>query len=507
MLEFAPLGESALIVRVQSEEEVLGTLVAWKRALEARDGIEECLPAYSSLTIFFRPELWTASQIEQEVRGLPWSTEEVSGELHDIPVCYDGACAPDMEAYAETVGMTPEEVVEMHTQAEYTVAGIGFSPGFAFLSGLPEELACPRRAEPRMVVPSGSVGVANVQTGVYPSETAGGWNLIGRTNVPLVDYEADLPSRLQVGDRVRFVSRPELELSSTLSKMDKVDEATEGVEIVAPGFYSTIQDLGRRRGRDQGLPVGGAMDRERVELLNALLDNESGAAVIEFSQKGPVLRFDRDAVVAVGAACLPSVDGVRRAPWSLIQMRAGQTLDCGVMTSGVWGYVAIRHGWQVPPLYGSVSAHPHLGIGRILAEGGRLCYQSSTVTQDGFGIVQEDRERNMYQSVSVVAGAQWDWFSPEQQALFLNSTYEITRHSNRVGYRLQGAALETGARELTSEGASSGTIQITNGGQPIVLMADAQSIGGYPKIAHICERELGRFAQMPAGSRVRFALA
>jgi KipI family sensor histidine kinase inhibitor len=130
----------------------------------------------------------------------------VAGRLVEIPVAYGGEHGPDLADVAAHTGLTPAEVVRRHSAGEYIVYLLGFLPGFAFMGGLPPELATPRRAEPRTAVPARSVGIGGEQTGIYPLVSPGGWQLIGRTSLELFDPTAESPTLLRPGDRVRFVA-------------------------------------------------------------------------------------------------------------------------------------------------------------------------------------------------------------------------------------------------------------------------------------------------------------
>ncbi len=134
----------------------------------------------------------------------------------EIPVCYGGELGPDLDDVARTHGLAPEEVIRLHADADYLVYMIGFMPGFAYLGGLPERIATPRRKTPRTAVPAGTVGIGGRQTGVYPLVSPGGWNLIGRTPVKIFDIKRDEPTLLSTGDRVRFrpISRSEFDEAS-----------------------------------------------------------------------------------------------------------------------------------------------------------------------------------------------------------------------------------------------------------------------------------------------------
>lgn len=173
----------------------------------------ECVAAYASLMLRFDPLQWaTADQGKphQQVRaaalaalGAAQDATEPARE-HVIPVSYGGAFGPDLVAVAAYAKLSPDEVIARHTAARYRVAMIGFAPGFPYLLGLDPMLAMPRRSDPRQRVPTGSVAIGGSQTGVYPAELPGGWQLVGRTPLLLFDITAARPARLVAGDRVRF---------------------------------------------------------------------------------------------------------------------------------------------------------------------------------------------------------------------------------------------------------------------------------------------------------------
>ena len=228
-----PLGDSALIVRVVDDFEkdpdgALHAVLTSLRHLEAAKipGIIELAPAYTTIGIFYDPmqiEAGAAGQVPFEVvatkirsvlSGSALGDEtETEAPVVEIPVCYGGDLGPDLSDVARAAGLAEAEVVRRHASPIYRVACVGFIAGFSFLSGLPRELATPRRAPPRKEVPAGSVGIGGAQTGIYPRKSPGGWNLIGRTPLRLFEVERDPPARLRPGDRVRFreISREEFD--------------------------------------------------------------------------------------------------------------------------------------------------------------------------------------------------------------------------------------------------------------------------------------------------------
>jgi len=196
-----PVGERGLLVEVE-ELEMVHRLHAALRALD-QPGVVELVPGYRTLLLV--AEQGRAEVLDELAADLPHlelpDADAVAGEPVEIPVRYDGEDLPEV---ARLTGLDAEEVVRRHTAPEYTVAFLGFSPGFPYLVGLDPALEVPRRDTPRTSIPAGSVGLAGGQTGIYPTASPGGWQLIGRTGVTLFDPDRDPPALLGPGSRLRF---------------------------------------------------------------------------------------------------------------------------------------------------------------------------------------------------------------------------------------------------------------------------------------------------------------
>ncbi len=170
-------------------------------------GVVEIIPTYRSLLILYDPFLTDPPQLEEALLRLEERLSEIEippPKTVEIPVCYGGEFGPDLEFVAQSHGLSPEEVIRLHSEPVYQVYMIGFTPGFPFLGGLPKILHTPRRETPRTRVPAGSVGIANDQTGIYPIESPGGWQLIGRTPLKIFDPKRSNPFLLKAGDLLKF---------------------------------------------------------------------------------------------------------------------------------------------------------------------------------------------------------------------------------------------------------------------------------------------------------------
>jgi KipI family sensor histidine kinase inhibitor len=214
-----PLGESALLLRFGEglDAATNARVHAASAALQAAHlpGIVDIVPAYATLALHYDPLAWVdtrngspSNHVAAAVRAIfetpPTATHRETAHI-DIPVCYGGEHGPDLDALAHHAGLETADAIARHSAAIYTVAMLGFAPGFPYLFGLDTALHMPRHATPRTRVPAGSVAIGGAQTGIYPTELPGGWQLIGRTSVTLFDARRDPPSLVMPGDRVRFV--------------------------------------------------------------------------------------------------------------------------------------------------------------------------------------------------------------------------------------------------------------------------------------------------------------
>jgi len=207
------LGESAVVLELEPPLSLESQQRIWgltQRLLES-PAVSEVIPGMNNITVVLRePQSLALDGIERIQRW--WEESEAmvpESRRIEIPVIYGGSFGPDLDEVAGHCGLSPRQVVELHSSVDYIVYFLGFQPGFAYLGGLAQKLETPRRAEPRLIVPAGSVGIGGSQTGIYPLATPGGWQLIGQTPVQLFNPTAEMPTLLTPGDTVRFVPQKE----------------------------------------------------------------------------------------------------------------------------------------------------------------------------------------------------------------------------------------------------------------------------------------------------------
>lgn len=276
-------------------------------------------------------------------------------------------------------------------------------------------------------------------------------------------------------------------------------------------FLATIQDLGRMGYQHVGVTVGGPMDELAFLWNNHLLGNKPNSAQIEIMAGQFKCMFQQPTMVALtGANMNAKLNGQAITPWRSFYVRADDILELGMMQQGLYCYLAVKGGFDVTHILGSCATVMRDDLGGLDGKGGKLTkgdkidYQPS---QPSLAHQVAARFIPAYEKeieVGVIASAQFDDFSGEMQDLFFKSTYTISQEINRMGYRLQGEPIINDKSNLYSEGIDVGAIQIPKGGQPIVLMRDCQTIGGYPKIGYICKTDFSRFAQAAPGTKIRF---
>jgi biotin-dependent carboxylase-like uncharacterized protein len=290
------------------------------------------------------------------------------------------------------------------------------------------------------------------------------------------------------------------------------------IEVITPGLINTIQDLGRFGLRRFGVGTSGVMDKLALRVGNILLGNPEGAAGIEVQIFPFALRFTTDMDFAVtGADCSARLDHVALPPWWATRARAGQVLHLDQPRSGARAYVTVAGGIDVPEVLGSRSTHLRGGFGghegRALRAGDRLpaANSISTVLVPG-GLGAEPPVSALPLNgdgpdltIRVLRAGEYDRFDRVSQKRFWSTSWRITPQSDRGGFRLGGPALALAEIvEMRSHGVVTGVVQVPPAGEPIIQMSDANTAGGYPKIAGVIDADLWRLGQAPMGSRLRF---
>ncbi|WP_297499558.1 biotin-dependent carboxyltransferase family protein [Thermococcus sp.] len=281
------------------------------------------------------------------------------------------------------------------------------------------------------------------------------------------------------------------------------------IELLRVPSFLTVQDSGRRGYRKLGVPLSGFMDDYSARIANYLVGNPGSAPLLEFLLTGPTLRFNSSTVFAVAGDTDVKLNGLSIEPWTSHWAMRGDILEVGTLKSGLYGYIAFAGGLKCKRLLGSCSTYPKAGLGMPLKAGDRLTLGYAILTgREGRSIPMELRPNYSQGSIEVrvVLGPNPEHFTKKGAETFLSSEYTITPESDRMGYRLDGPAIghsPLGA-DIVTEPLLPGTVQVPANGKPIVMMRDAQTTGGYAKIATVVSADLHILAQGRPGTKVRF---
>ncbi|WP_275120716.1 biotin-dependent carboxyltransferase family protein [Alkalihalobacterium chitinilyticum] len=300
------------------------------------------------------------------------------------------------------------------------------------------------------------------------------------------------------------------------------------INILRPGLLTTIQDLGRVGFQKYGVIVSGAMDSYALRIGNLLVGNDEGEAAFEITLTGPTIEFEQDILIAItGADLSPTIEKVPVPLYKPVYVRKGSVLQFGPCVSGCRAYMAFGGGFDIEEVMGSRSTYLRAGIGghkgRALKAGDqltintgrpqstRLIEELSTSSDRPFTTTSWSVATTFLQPVTkentirVIPGTHYERFTPESRQAFFDQTFSVTPQSDRMGYRLSGPSLELSeAFEVISEAVALGTIQVPSDGNPIVLLADRQTTGGYPRMAQVVSVDISLMAQLKPGDKVRF---
>jgi antagonist of KipI len=283
------------------------------------------------------------------------------------------------------------------------------------------------------------------------------------------------------------------------------------IEVYAPGLLTTVQDLGREGFGPMGVSPSGAADAIALRVGNRLVENAEGSAALEMALLGGTFDFPEGAIVALtGSDFGATLDHAPASLWTSCEVKPGQRLRMGPTRSGARCYLCVQGGVEVKAFLGSASTHLLSGLGghegRALRKGDVLKIGPSSGAFRKRAVAAKALEQLAPRKIlRVTAGPQSDWFPEAAQKIFYESTYRVAEESNRMGLRLEGAAITQGAHgEMISEGVSLGAVQIAAGGLPILLFVEQQTTGGYAKIANVVSADLSSLGQLRPRDEIRF---
>ena len=428
--------------------------------------------------------------------------------------------------------MSIEETIHLHKKNLYTADILGFMPGFAYFSGLDPKLRLPRLSSPRPAVPKGSVAIAELQTAIYPRTTPGGWNLIGRSPNQMFDIQNQPPGLFMAGDQMQieeitldeFYKQDQKNAhQEIIHALDKVNNKAS-IEVLQSGTFSTIQDEPRSGLSHWAVGPGGACDLSSLHLANALVGNSMDMAAIEMTSSGPSLLFHQATCVAwVGAHCDGIVDDQRIPGNRPVWLAKGSVLKFSPLNPGFRALLAIGGGLQLPKILGSSGSHISADIGPKRLEKGEILslinpqlplhspFLKSLLKKDALPSFAKWHIKSPFTPLEKItpihclAGPHLSFLSIKERELFWSTVWTVSNQSNRMGLRLQGEfKVKKNLPNIPSQAITFGTVQYPPSHEPIVMLAEHQTTGGYPRLAEVIYSDLIKLAQVKPGSKIRF---
>ena len=465
MPELRKLCEGAALLSMRNQDALD---LAAALADDPPEGFLDAVPGARTLLLLYDPGLLDPARLDLSRRS-----RQPAARVVRLQACYDGA---DLDEVARELGVTREEVVRRHVEADHVVSFLGFAPGFAYMTG---GFALPRLRTPRVRVPAGSLAIADGYTGVYPAATPGGWRLLGRVARRMFEPGANPPALLRPGDRVVFEPVGRLEEQSARPPV-AMPSGPPLLRVLAPGAFTSVQGGPRHGLASSGVPAGGAMDLAALAAANRAVGNAPFAVALEITLAGPELEALQSVRVALGA--------------EVRLLARGERLPTGAVRRGVRAYLAVEGGLS--------QALPGEPV-RALGPGDTLHRASGPVPPGPRPPAAPLRWGEPLIEVRAHRGPQWDFFaSPED---FFDREYRVSASSDRRGLRLQGPALALARRsDIPPEGTAPGAVQVPGDGLPIVLGPDRPVTGGYAKIATVVPADFPLLAQARPGTAVRF---
>jgi KipI family sensor histidine kinase inhibitor len=453
---------------------------------------------------------------------------------HRIEVCYHPDVALDLMAIAKACKLSTEEVIRLHKESLYTADILGFMPGFAYFSGLNPKLRLPRLNSPRSSVPKGSVAIAELQTAIYPRATPGGWNIIGRSPNALFDIQKNPPGLFMAGDQMEieeisldeFHQLEQKQATQDIARITKTNSNAAKIEVLQAGTLSSIQDDPRENLSHWAVGPGGACDLDSLHLANALVGNSPETAAIEMTSTGPALLFHEASCVAwVGATCDGIVDGQRIPGNRPVWLAKGSTLKFSSFNPGFRAVLAIGGGLVLPNILGRTGSHMSADIGPRRLEKGSVLYlrDAKAPLKSPFlqSLYQADLlprypkwhirspfvPNNSVTQIQCLTGPHLSFLPAKDRERFWSTTWTVSNQSNRMGVRLQSDfKLKNDLPHIPSQGITFGTVQFPPSQEPIVMLAEHQTTGGYPRLAEVIHADLVKLAQIKPGNKIQLAL-
>ena len=488
-MQFAPAGDRGTLVTFDSID--AAQLHARAAAMRRLPHVVTCVAGHSSLLVISEEGFGVGAIQAALGSGVPIE-ETARPRTHAIRVSFHPDPAIDLQEFLEQKSVTLDAFLARVSALRLTARFLGFRAGFAYLDGWPGEWAMPRRATHRAQVAAGSLAIAGAVAGFYPLDSPGGWNILGRTDVPFWDPNAEPPNRIVARDVI--IIEPTLSPLPPITRTPIVLSEPPGgavAEVLSAGQLTMIVSGADWRRVEAGLPPGGPFDERAAALANRAVGNEPNAPILECAMIGPTLQLLDEATCSwFGATAEITVDGVTVDHPQSFPVRRGQRLAIGRLRHGLRGYLAIDGEFHDP--HGPYAETPFLVTkGSVI---GRRARQTSAPAV---------LRRATQEEVGTVVAIAGPHFVPLPDVI----DCRVTPQMNRTGVRLQPVvSLPGGRADLRSCGMQKGTIQLHPDGSLVAMGPDHPITGGYLQPLTVVSSDVWKLGQWAPGDSVRIVV-
>jgi len=417
------------------------------------------------------------------------SSDDSDPTIHELGIWF-GDEFDDWGLISQHTGIAKDEYVKRLLTCEFSVAMNGFLPGFVYLKGLPVDLQVPRKENPATRTLANTFAVGGKYAGVYSLPSAAGWNCVGR-----IAHESTFLDSY---------------VACNAGRSETQDDHGGSLTFTKPGMLTLVQDRGRRGLAYFAIPRGGVMDSAAAGLANTLLDNSSDAPVIECNHVAPTIRFDSAATICLtGANMKWHVGGKKVSRNQTIAVEPENVLTGSAAKKGCRAYIGIAGEIQTTTTFGSSSCYMPANFGgndgKPFSAGDKLHWSAPTRAPIS---LQLDVKRNLNDGpLNFLPGPEFEWLDEDSQKSVFTEPFQVTATSDRMGARLAGPKLSTFGKQLSdSVPLLPGMIQLTPGGQCIVVLQDGQTTGGYPRIGYLDQQTIEQLNQTPIGRAFSFSM-
>ncbi|MFY8129147.1 MAG: carboxyltransferase domain-containing protein [Chitinophagaceae bacterium] len=477
------------------------------------EGIVDIVPSSETISFFFDIQLIPSSSesfaqsIFDVVQHLKIEPKLINSKEISIPICFDESLALDLMDVCNNTHLTKNAFKQLFLGNTYTVAHLGFLPGFPYITGLNTQLQLKRKDTPNPRVPAKSVAIANDKIGIYPFTTPGGWHIIGSIPFNLFSLNQANPFLFNEGFKVHFfeIDLPTYKatLEEQISSLSIPASKNPSLKIIKSIGINTIQSTPRLGHLSKGVPLGGFMLPSLANQLLSVIKISAVNPIIELAMGTLQIKVIKPFRFAFAGSIHVYINNMPQQQFNPISVKEGDDLNVVYNGNGIYGYMAFDGTINIPKILGSYSTSINAQLGYLIQKNDNLEIKKTSK------LIAATANKPLMKSsvIRCFKAHEFDCLNDDSKQKIFASFFEMDVQANRMAIKLKSEKLVTHSPiEISSTAVTVGTVQLTPNGQLIVLMNDAQATGGYPRILQIAKVDIELLAMHKPGENIQFKL-